>query len=944
MPKWGGDDEGPAPRAQPARRKPLRMPEAWVARVVSDAGQEAEPRDDDALDDGEEPSSAVALPRPSHDDADAAHRDQRQHVAAQTWQQWRKTLRRHLDPSADAPWRQPIYWRAAVERVARGASLWPLPRRRVQRWPGHLVLALDVSPSMRPFLADMEDAVTRLQRSLGPRSVLVCELGAAAPDQAPQPWWQNAKGLAVPASWKANHVGVMLVLSDLGAPPRQPERRDALASWMSARQRQNTHVAVMLPDPAAAPADLPASARCVAWGQPDRLRRPRGAQQPSSSLEAPLRDVLALLALCGTVTAPLLRALVRQVAAGPHEAAVLWWAWNHRDTEWVGGNGDYVRLRTDGASVHEAHLKAMAADTVHHAHQLRAMFGACLADTDEHMAVLRACVLAPQLAQPLRAQARAAAVHLEHDLPNRLKQAQGEERALMAAGVAAGVVAAAHPRVRTTHASTMRSLLALAHEPALRRGEVLSVLPEIGALAITDVEPPSQVRWRHWCLVQQGQQLLLAETSVEELETDDKGRALHVMFAPAAEHGVRLLEHVGPAAEHEGMRVVVGGQSRWLPVKDQKTVALLDLSRAEGAVTVHVGEHRAELHREPRPSWASAFSTGAKGVRSRIVTPWGEIDAPQPGQVRLAGLSVVGVDGISATCGVDNFGCYMDLELLASSRQRFRWIEPGRFDMGSHESEREGLDPKLTVLWDSESPRHEVELTEGYWLADTPCTQGLWQAVMSGENPSHFGDEADATNRPVEQVGWDDVQGFVEALKKLLPEGSQPCLPSEAQWEYASRAGTQSAYWWGDDADSAKANWDGEQRGTTAVKRYEPNAWGLYDMHGNVWEWCAGGRRKYTQAAAVDPPDDASEEALRVLRGGSWDYPPGLARSACRYAGLRDSRLYLAGFRLALRSTSPGGGAASKVLAGGAGNRSSGGAGRKKTLLERLPSFLRKKR
>ncbi len=260
----------------------------------------------------------------------------------------------------------------------------------------------------------------------------------------------------------------------------------------------------------------------------------------------------------------------------------------------------------------------------------------------------------------------------------------------------------------------------------------------------------------------------------------------------------------------------------------------------------------------------------------------------------------------ASACGDDRFGLFAEL-VLPSATQRFRWVEPGRFVMGADKHELETIPKEFRKYYIDESPRHEVELTEGYWLADTPCTQGLWQAVMGGENPSHFKDQADATNRPVEQVSWDDVQGFVGALKKLLPEGSQPCLPSEAQWEYAARAGTQSAYGWGDDADSAKANWDGEQRGTTAVKRYEPNACGIYDLHGNVWEWCAGGKRKYTKAAVVDPPDDASEEAFRVLRGGSWINPPGIARSACRGDARRGRRGYGAGFRLALRSTSQAG-------------------------------------
>jgi formylglycine-generating enzyme required for sulfatase activity len=254
----------------------------------------------------------------------------------------------------------------------------------------------------------------------------------------------------------------------------------------------------------------------------------------------------------------------------------------------------------------------------------------------------------------------------------------------------------------------------------------------------------------------------------------------------------------------------------------------------------------------------------------------------------------------AARWGDDGHGLFADLR-AGSVVQRMRWIEPGSFLMGSPETEGRH--------WNRQGPQHRVTLSCGFWLADTPCTQGLWMAVMDGANPSHFANVRDAAERPVERVTWDDVQGFLARLTTTLPGGREAFLPTEAQWEYAARAGSRTAYFWGDVAEPGRANWNEEQGGTTAVKRYPCNPWGLYDIHGNVWEWCSGSLYKYVYGAVTDPPDsgDASE---RALRGGSWVFDAGRAHSAFRYDGPRGNGWYSSGFRFALRSTSPGSGGA----------------------------------
>jgi formylglycine-generating enzyme required for sulfatase activity len=248
--------------------------------------------------------------------------------------------------------------------------------------------------------------------------------------------------------------------------------------------------------------------------------------------------------------------------------------------------------------------------------------------------------------------------------------------------------------------------------------------------------------------------------------------------------------------------------------------------------------------------------------------------------------------------GIDRFGLYADLS-FRSVTQRFRWIAPGTFLMGSPASES-GRD-------DDETP-HQVTLTKGFWLADSVCTQQFWKAVI-GKNPSHFRYDA---NKPVEQVSWDDVQRFIDVLSWAKPS-LRLRLPSEAEWEYACRAGVEMPFSFGDNITPQQVNYDGnypyvggekgEYRETTvAVKSLPANAWGLYEMHGNVWEWCQDGWQEDLGSEAVtDPQFDLLDHDLgRVLRGGSFDYSGRNARSAIRDGSRPGARHRNIGFPLAL--------------------------------------------
>lgn len=243
--------------------------------------------------------------------------------------------------------------------------------------------------------------------------------------------------------------------------------------------------------------------------------------------------------------------------------------------------------------------------------------------------------------------------------------------------------------------------------------------------------------------------------------------------------------------------------------------------------------------------------------------------------------------------GQDAMGLWMAFT-YQGVRQAFRWIEPGTFQMGSpeHEAERRN-DERL----------HTVTLNRGFWLADTTVTQALWQAVM-GRNPSKFKGE----NRPVETISWDDAHSFIETLNKLKPD-LKLCLPSEAQWEYAGRAGSSTPFSFGEQIDSSLVNFNGNypyhkgkvseyREQTVDVKSLPANAWGLYEMHGNVWEWCRDWYGDYPTEAVTDPQGPESG-VNRVLRGGSWVSRGGAWRSAFRRGNVPSSSYGIIGFRLA---------------------------------------------
>lgn len=376
-----------------------------------------------------------------------------------------------------------------------------------------------------------------------------------------------------------------------------------------------------------------------------------------------------------------------------------------------------------------------------------------------------------------------------------------------------------------------------------------------------------------WALMQRGQGLWLVPQQA------------------ATPPGVVLVQNLGQAAP--GQSVLWQTNSRSVAFKLSHNP--MPLPAPEQDARLWLGGNQTHVRRQPRFVGIDAWSQSGQGAKAAVTLPWGEraeFSAAFPRRVwsDLRGQSV------RVVLSQDTHGIRLEISLEQGVPQPvvmgLRYLPPGTFLMGSPEG----------VGYSDEHPQHPVTLTQGFWLADTPCTQALWKAVMD-RNPSHFQGGTDAAKRPVENVSFINVNAFLKKLKVMLPKGVQPALPTEAQWEYACRAGTQTDYWWGNEPDDSLANWNRINQGTTPVNHHPPNPWGLCDMHGNVWEWCADDRRGYTDELAVNPIGSIQTQ-IRSVRGGSWFFRPGFAHSASRSARGRGDHDHFQGFRFLLRSSS----------------------------------------
>ncbi|OUD15753.1 hypothetical protein TPSD3_01630 [Thioflexithrix psekupsensis] len=222
-------------------------------------------------------------------------------------------------------------------------------------------------------------------------------------------------------------------------------------------------------------------------------------------------------------------------------------------------------------------------------------------------------------------------------------------------------------------------------------------------------------------------------------------------------------------------------------------------------------------------------------------------------------------------------------------------VPAGKFMMGSNDD-------------NNEKPIHDVTITKPFALGKYQVTFEDYDKYCKATGTSKPNDNGwGRGKRPVINVSWNDAQKYCQWLSQQTGEAYR--LPTEAEWEYACRAGTTTRYWWGDEIGKNKANCDGcgsrwGNQQTAPVGSFKPNPFGLYDMHGNVWEWCQDGWHGDYKGAPTDGSAWEGGDGMRVLRGGSWSNLPSNLRSALRSRNSPDYSFYNLGFRVVRSSPS----------------------------------------
>ena len=299
------------------------------------------------------------------------------------------------------------------------------------------------------------------------------------------------------------------------------------------------------------------------------------------------------------------------------------------------------------------------------------------------------------------------------------------------------------------------------------------------------------------------------------------------------------------------------------------------------------------------PSASGGANGGAQSAVDDVIKLTGDREPEvQHWRYRALVLAGPGRPSWASGYGRDSFGPWAELT-LDGLVQRLRFVPPGTFALGSP------ADEQGRKLDERQVP--DVVLTRGLWLADSECTQGLWTKLVA-TNPSRFQRSPDAAEHPIERVSWNEAQAFCTALASRLGQEAQVRLPSEAEWEFAARAGITGPYPAATGAlaadQLADIAWLGLRDGTRAVRRRQPNRLGLFDMLGNVSEWCVDRSGAYSPVEIIDPVGRLDE--TRIARGGSWADPARTLRVANRLSLKPELRTLYVGFRFAINAWPPG--------------------------------------
>jgi formylglycine-generating enzyme required for sulfatase activity len=767
----------------------------------------------------------------------------------------------------------------AVQQLARAQTPDRWQRHAWVAAPAHVTVIVDRSLHLRPYWDDQDQLVHLLAQWLG--AAQLCTVTVQGDPWHPLAAWAHGREHTPAPPLAAQPAdGVVLLLTDMACLRADPAPAAGLARWTQAASCLGGAGARVLLCPPCSATQLPTGGSLdVAWyplpQHVSRHRHParaliRPVPMPTAYGAPPqivpaLELLLILLSCARRIESPLVRALRLlhpALACEPGLEAQLWAAHSVLAVGYdvcVWHAATVVRYRKQFATLDPALQQAVW-------HVMREVHGV-RGRTIEVLELLTwASHVATATAAPFEseiAQAKDWLARLPLGVDGR-DEAEAEQAGLIAFAQQTQAFQGADDQLMTRFADVFGPLWGIAHLAAERRGQVP---PAAGALPVERLDG-----WR---------------------------LAPRAGLAPRRQqlqqvHGQLVLQPPGD-----------GLPSGWSPMGMSFELDALALTSCFDADDARAA-----------PGGGTRFShPGAEGVVLGDGWPGRSFD------LHTATLAL-NVAEIAAPLGAvergrDCYGLYVDLLMPsgaaeAAQRVRMRYIEPGQFLMGSPDDEVDRQD--------IEGPQHRVTISRGFWLADTACTQALWQAVM-GKNPSRFyAGYRGGREHPVESVSWDMVQDFLQKLTVLmaLPQHCQFSLPTEAEWEYACRAGSVTPFSFGGNINVKQVSFSGNfpyrhatkgeyREQTIAVKALPCNAWGLYQMHGNVWEWCADTERRYLAQSVVDPGLDVAAQAARAaraLRGGCWIDGAQSARSAFRFRDRPGWRDFSTGFRFALRFSS----------------------------------------
>ena len=809
-----------------------------------------------------------------------------------------------------------------VQRLVKQIALQQLPRYlprcHVKSWHPQWLVVLDFAKRLWPYRQDMHALAENLLKACGQSGVSIRIINHG-PLQNWTDWVEEQQGRGVLPSkhtWRMPVVNTpVLLVSDLGL----LEGRDSSThqAWQDfIRQLTQAQIKPLALLPLAAEqldAGLPKKLTLLRWS-PDARIHPERAMGNGLNVPDGLDDLLAMAAVTRRVDPPLLRALRRLNPKAPLNAGLEGAFWCHADVE--AGSAAHIRHAVQAKHqahfsehLQECHIELERLRYLHHAH-LRAV----LNHEETLLWYAHAKLDGVQVSEETQERLQKADTFMRQ-LAATLKQPDGLQKGGVWWSVAQEIVQRADNQMGKDFIELLAPLVQVIAEV---RG-VWQQPPDW----VDPIDLVSDDRKRQSCW----------------LVNDPVTCSIVLQSTPPERNQIALSEPItidqgGLRIESTGSRIlllmahlpfrVCGLQEQTLIklISSQEVLTLASVKRPRGAAAWGWKVPHSEIWVRSAPICGQGYEWSASGNPSDqllkiVLTENGQyqlVENQLSSQIKLLDIhpSYISYDYENTASRVrfvlDEYGVRADLSVITAPDeliQTLRWIDPGTFWMGSPEDELE--------RYDNEGPRHEVTISRGFWLADSACTQALWQAVM-GNNPSRFKDDP---QQPVEQVSWHDVQVFLKRLQSLLP-GCQVDLPSEAEWEYACRAGTQSPFSFGTNINPQQVNYYGEnpypggEKGeylakTVPVKSLPANPWGLYEMHGNVYEWCKDGQRTYDEQAQIDPLGPMTgDDYPRCLRGGSWYGIARRARSAIRNAYQPDDANYLVGFRFCLRSIESG--------------------------------------